>query len=162
MALWPIYKLSEMQFLISLNKLIASFLTKRQFKVSVECVLSSPKKIMAGVLQGSVLAPVLYSLYMNDAPEAPGVLLALFADDTCIYATEKHEHRVLNKLQHGLTAVGSWCLCWNIKVNEGKTQAIYFSRRRRIPKDDLQLNGRNITFVNSAKYLGVIFDRRLT
>jgi hypothetical protein len=37
---------------------------------------------------------------------------------------------VLNKLHRGLTAVGSWCQRWNIKINEGKTQAIYFSKRR--------------------------------
>jgi hypothetical protein len=49
-----------------------------------------------------------------------------------------------------------------MKINEGKTQAIYVSRRRRMPEDDLQPNGRNIPFVNSAKYLGVISDRRMT
>jgi hypothetical protein len=81
------------------------------------------------VPQGSVLAPILYSLYINDAPAAPGTHLALFADDTCIYATEKHERRVFKKLQRGLTAMGSWCQHWNIKINEGKAQAIYFSRR---------------------------------
>jgi hypothetical protein len=69
---------------------------------------------------------------------------------------------VLNKLQRGLTAVGSLCQRWNIKINDGKNQAIYFSKRRRIPGDKLQLNGRNIPFVNSVKYLGVIFDRRMT
>jgi hypothetical protein len=66
------------------------------------------------------------------------------------------------KLQRGLTAVGSWCQRWNIKINEGKTQAIYFSRRRRMPENDLQLNRRNIPFVNSVKYLGVTFDRKMT
>jgi hypothetical protein len=111
---------------------------------------------------GSVLFPVLYSLYINDVPAAPGIQLALFADDTSIYASEKHERRVLNKLQRCLTAVGSWCENWNIKINERNTQAIYFSRRRRTPENQLQLNGRNIPFVNSAKYLGVIFDRRMT
>jgi hypothetical protein len=60
-----------------------------KFKVSVEGQLSSPRQIAAGVPQGSVLAPVLYSLYINDVPTAPGIQLALFADDTCIYATEK-------------------------------------------------------------------------
>jgi hypothetical protein len=69
---------------------------------------------------------------------------------------------LLNKLQCGLTAVGSWCQRWNIKINEGETQAIYFSKRRRMPGDDLQLNRRNIPFVNRVKYLGVIFDRRMT
>jgi hypothetical protein len=31
-----------------------------------------------------------------------------------------------------------------------------------VPEDDLQLNGRNISFVNNVKYLVVIFDRRMT
>jgi hypothetical protein len=102
------------------------------------------------------------SFVSTDAPAAPGIHLAVFADDTCVYATEKHERRVLNKLQRSLIAVGSWCQRWNIKINKGKTRAIYFSKRRRMPGDDLQLNGRNILFVNSVKYLGVIFDRRMT
>jgi hypothetical protein len=111
------------------------------------------------VPQDSDLAPILYSLYINDAPGAPGIHHALFTDDTCVYAKDKHERRVLNKLQRGLNAVGSWCQRWNIKINEEKTRAIYFSKRRRMPWDDLQLNGRNFPFVNSVKYLGVIFDR---
>jgi hypothetical protein len=54
-----LYKLPELQFPISLIKLIASFLTKRKFKVSVEGKLSSPRKVEAGVPHGSVLSPVL-------------------------------------------------------------------------------------------------------
>jgi hypothetical protein len=157
-----VYKLSVLQFPISLIKLISSSLTNRKFKVSVEDELSSPRKVASGVPQGSFLDPVLYSLYINYAPAAPRIHLALFADDTCVYATEKHERRVLNKLQRGLTAVGSRCQRSNIKINEAKTQAIYFSKRRRMSRDDLQLNGRHIPFVNSVKYLGVIFDIRMT
>jgi hypothetical protein len=72
-------------------------------------------------------------IYINDALAAPGTHLALFADDTCIYATEKHERRVLCNLQRGFTAVNSWCERWNMKINEGKTQATYFSRRLKSP-----------------------------
>jgi hypothetical protein len=157
-----LYKLTELQFPISLIKLIASFLTNRKCKVSVEGELSSPRKVAAGVPQDSVLAPVLYSLYINDAPAAYGIHLVLFAADTCVYATEKHERRMLNKLQCGLTDVGSWCQRWTIKIREGKIQTIYFSKRRRMPGNDFQLNGRNIPFINSVKYHGVIFDRRMT
>jgi hypothetical protein len=57
-----------------------------------------PRKIATGVPQGSVHAPILYSLHINNAPAAPGTHLALFADDTCIYATEKHKRRVLWEL----------------------------------------------------------------
>jgi hypothetical protein len=104
----------------------------------------------------------LYNLYINESLAAPGTHLALFADDTCIYAKEKHEHRVLSKLQRGLTEARSWCERWNMKINEGKTQAICFSRRLTVAEDVLQLNGRNIPFVNNVTYLDVIFDRSVT
>jgi hypothetical protein len=53
-----------------------------------------------------------------------------------------------------------WTL--NIKINEEKTRAIYFSHQRRLPDSLLTLNGQNIPFVNNVKYLGVIFDKRMT
>jgi hypothetical protein len=82
-----LYKLTELQFPINLIKQIAYFLNNRKFKVSGEGEISSPRIVAAGVPQASVLAPVLYRLYINDAPAAPGINLALFADDTCVYAT---------------------------------------------------------------------------
>jgi hypothetical protein len=116
-----LYKLSELQLTISLIKLIASFLTNRKFTVSVDGELSSSRNVEAGVPQGFVLTSVIYSLYINYAPAAPGIHLALFADYTCVYASEKNERRLLNKFQRGLTAVGSWCHRWIMKINEGKT-----------------------------------------
>jgi hypothetical protein len=56
----------------------------------------------------------------------------------------------------------AWCERWNIKINEDKTQAIYFSHHRRPPDFLLTLNGWNIPFINSVRYLGVIFDKRMT
>jgi hypothetical protein len=56
----------------------------------------------------------------------------------------------------------TYCERWNIKINEEKTRGIYFSRIRRLPESHLALNGRNITFINSVKYLGVIFDKKVT
>jgi hypothetical protein len=76
--------------------------------------------------------------------------------------TETHERCVLCKLQRGLTAMKSWCERWNTDTNEGKCKTINFSRRIRFPDDVLQLNGRDIPFVNNVTYLGVTFDRRMT
>jgi hypothetical protein len=123
--------------------------------------MSPPREMQAGVPQGFVLSPTLY-IYINDAPQTPGVYLALFPDDTCLYPTERKEGYVLRKLLCGLDAIETWCEYWNIKINEGKTQAIYFSHRHRPPESHLKLNGRNIPFVNNVKYLGVIFDKRIT
>jgi hypothetical protein len=104
----------------------------------------------AGVPQGSVLSPTLSNLYITI-----GVILALYADGTCLYATER-------KFQHGLNSMAAWCERWNIKINEDKTRAIYFSHRIKPPETLLTLNGRNIPFVNCVKYLGLIFDKIIT
>jgi hypothetical protein len=53
--------------------------------------MSAPRIIKAGVPQGSVLSPTLFNMYVNDTPQAIGVHLALFADDTCLYAAERKE-----------------------------------------------------------------------
>jgi hypothetical protein len=107
----------------------------------------------AGVPQGSVLSPTLFNMYVNDTPPAIGVQLALFADDTCLYTSERKEGYVLRKRQRGLNSVEESSKRWNIKINEDKTQAIYFSHRIRPPESLLTLNERDMPFVNNVKYL---------
>jgi hypothetical protein len=43
-----------------------------------------------------------------------------------------------------------------------RLQAIYFSYRIRPPESLLTLNERNVPFVSNVKYLGVIFDKKIT
>jgi predicted SpoU family rRNA methylase len=81
-----------------------------------------------------------------------------------MYATDIKEGYVLRKLQRGLTPVEAWCERWNIKINENKSQVIYFSCRHGQIKIHLTVKGQNIHFVKDVKYLGVMetahrFDR---
>jgi hypothetical protein len=59
--------------------------------------------------------------------QTPGVYPALFADDTCLYATDHKEVFIIRKFQRGLSSIQTWCECWNIKINEDMMQGIYFS-----------------------------------
>jgi hypothetical protein len=93
-------------------------------------------------------------MYINDAPQTREFHLALIAD--------RKEGLVVRKLQRGLNSMEIWCERWNIKINEDNTEGIYCSRSRRPPGSTLSLNGRDIPFVNSAKYLDVIFARKVT
>jgi hypothetical protein len=157
-----LYNLLKMDFSASLIKRISSFLSNRKLSVLVEGEMSMPRIMKAGVPQGSVLSPTLFNMYTNDTPQTIGVYLALFADNTCLYATERKEGYVLKKLQCGLNSMAEWLKRWNIKINEDKTQAIYFSHIIRPPESVLTLNGWNIPFVNKVKYLSRIFDRKIT
>jgi hypothetical protein len=124
--------------------------------------MSTQRYMQAGVPQGSVLSPTLYNLYKNETLETHDIHLTLFVDDTCLYATERKEGYVLKKAQCGLNSMAACCERWEFEINEDNAQAIYFSHRNRPPYSLLTLNGRNIPFVNSVKYLGVIFDKKIT
>jgi hypothetical protein len=97
--------------------------------VEVEGEVSTPKDIQATLPQGSILSPTLYSMYINDMPQTPGVYLGLFTSDTCTYATDRKEGYILRKMQRVLGAIETLCEPCNIKINEDKTQTIHFSRR---------------------------------
>jgi hypothetical protein len=86
-----LYKVSKLKFSTDLIELIGSFISERKFGVSVEGEMSSPRVMQAGMPQGAVLSPTLFNMYINDAPLTKAVHISLFADDTCLYATDRKE-----------------------------------------------------------------------
>jgi hypothetical protein len=110
-----LYKLSTLEFSTILIKLISCFLSHTTFRVSVEGEVSTRRKMQTSVPQGYVLSLIL------------GVYVALFADDNCIYVTDRKKAHILSKLQRGLSPMESWYKCWNIELNDVITQAICFS-----------------------------------
>ena len=81
-------------FRISGNMLawIKSFLTGRRQRVVGNFVLSSWTPVTSGVPQGSVLGPLLFTLFVSDIPSMLKNLCLLFADDTKIHAALYDEH----------------------------------------------------------------------
>ena len=66
---------------------IRSFLTYRTQKVSIDPELSTPKDVISGVPQGTVLGPTLFLSYIYDIPDCikDGSSIKLFADDALMY-----------------------------------------------------------------------------
>lgn len=156
-----IFKLFNLGLPDRLVLIIRDYLSDRCFRYRVEGTLSDPRPVRAGVPQGSVLAPLLFTLYTSDIPRYPQVELALFADDTALYASNSNSSRVCIRLQAALNALGVWFRKWRIEVNPTKSAAVYFSRGFPQPKT-LTLFNKPIPWVKSARYLGVILDSRLT
>lgn len=160
-----IYKLSDLNFPIYTQKIIKSFLNKRSFSVYVENTSSEIRNIPAGLPQGSVLSPLLYSIYTSDIDIKRNHEAAFYADDSMILCKGKLSNAITKQLSECLKRAEKYFNKWKIKINHEKTQAIIFpfnKSPKRIPNADLQMHGNIIEIKNSIKYLGVIIDSKLT
>ena len=100
-----------------LLKWFESFLVGRRQCVCINATLSSWTQVNSGVPQGSVLGPLLFSLYVNELPSLVSSSLVMFADDIklygCIRSPEDYSH-----LQHDIDILlqwsKKWLLCFNV------------------------------------------------
>lgn len=83
-------------------QIIDSFLNCRLFAVKYDNKISSTRKMMAGVPQGSYLSPSLFSIYTNDIPVLDKVIVVLFADDTMFTVKNHNTNKTIIHLQRKL------------------------------------------------------------
>lgn len=156
-----LHKLLNIGVPIQLVKLIQSYLKNRYFKVYIGSAFSSMFNVPAGVPQGSVLGPYLFLVYLNDIPKQPRTHLACFADDTASFSSSNDTELSVGRLQLSLNLLSEFFKKWKLKLNEAKTEAIIFTRKRQPPKTQLILNDHKIPWSNTVKYLGVILDPKV-
>ncbi len=142
---------------------IADFLNARTFEVKIGIIRSVIKELENGSSQGSNVSPLLFLCMINDLPEILfEVETALFADDDTIYKAGKNVYLLERKIQGALNALTQWCRTWGFKVNTAKTHAVLFTHATRIYQIKLEINGVPIKEEGSTRFLGALFDRRLT
>ncbi len=141
-----------------------NYLTERMQCVSVENFTSTELKINKGVPQGSILAPVLFSLYINDmGQEINTAKINLYADDTIIYTVAQSMNQAIELLQDSFRSLQFSLIKLKLVLNANKTKYMFFTRCRTkitVPPI-LTLEGDYIERVNSYKYLGIWLDERL-
>ncbi len=160
-----LHKLLKFNFPMVLIKIIQSFLKERHYYVQIFDSKSSSYNIPAGLPQGSALSPVLYNVYTSDVHLVNGCNLAQFADDTSTYYSHTDPNIVMRKLENSVKRLKVYFEKWKIKVNDAKTQAIFFTKRRAtrfLPDRNLCLNSTSIEWSDCIKYLGVMLDKKLT
>jgi hypothetical protein len=121
------YKLMALIFPSYLVKIIQSYLRCRTFEASFQAATSSRRGMRAGVAQGGLISPVLFSLYVNDMPvPSHHVKLGLYADDTAA----RKPVLLVSYLESYLADFELWLRKWRIAINVSKSMAMLFTRRR--------------------------------
>ena len=145
-----------------------SYLSDRVQCIKIGSILSDAKKLLYGVPQGSVLGPILFSLYTTPLSKViqnhPGISFQFYADDTQLYVhlTHKNVASALDKLSHCLEDVKRWLSTNKLKLNPDKTEFIVFgskSQREKLNQSfPVNILGNLKSPTDAVRNLGVWFD----
>ena len=150
--------------------LIASYLLNRTQSVSIQSHSSPPFSIFTGIPQGSVLGPLLFSLYASPVSQIftkAMISYHLYADDTQIYISfsPNQSHDSLSLLSSTLDEVYAWLTSNRLSVNPSKTEFLIIGnpqQRNKIQSSLIVFCGNVISPSESARNLGVTFDSILS
>lgn len=156
-------KLSKFNFSHNAVSWIESYLRDRTQSVSVNNCRSDSLTLTSGVPQGSMLGPLLFSLYINDLPTVCSEAECLmYADDTVFFVHGRTKDTVAVKLTKTMSCVTTWLQECCLQLNVSKTVAMYFTKINRVsPDPDIHVNGEKIQ-ISQYKYLGLIIDSQLS
>ena len=143
-------------------KWFSSFLSDRCQATLVDGKLSNFSALHAGVPQGAILSPLLFSVYMNDIP-SPAHSTNLFADDTSSYVVCKTASVVSSRLQSQINVISEWFQTWLLSVNIGKSAVMVFRSHRMTPvQAQVAIDSVAIPQVTAHRHLGLVFNETLT
>ena len=144
---------------------IQGFLQNRQFQVRLGSHFTRLFDQEMGVPQGSILSVTLFAMKINSIVKnlSPGVECSLYVDDFLICYRSKFVHTIERHLQRSLYKLQEWIDSNGFKFSQTKTVCVHFCRLRKTHPDPLLLlNGTPIPVVEQVKFLGLIFDKKLS
>ena len=148
-----------------LPNLIKAFLTDRKFQVRIGTTLSDIQQQEEGVPQGSILSVTLFNIKINSITNCLnlGVDSYLYVDDFCITSKSKYIRTAEHQLQQSINKINKWATINGFKISKTKTQCVHFCQLRKMHNDPtLKLDDSEIPVVSQYKFLGIIFDRKLS
>ena len=143
-----------------------SFLSDRRACVVFQNHKSRSFRVRRGVPQGSVLGPVLFSLFINDLPASLpySVSCSPYADDLAIWSSSSSVPTAMEATQGALFRLERWSEYWCVPLNPSKCESSFFSvdPHQANLHPNLLLLGSRLRFNSTPTFLGVIFDRTLS
>ena len=140
-------------------KWLESFLVGRRQRVRVNSALSDWTEVRSGIPQGSVLGPLLFTLFINDLPSVATSTSDLFADDTKVHRPVSTQEDA-KTLQDDIDAMHDWSTRWQLPFNDQKCKVVHYGRQNQ--KHSYKMNETVIAEDKQEKDLGITFDQNLT
>ena len=145
-----------------------SYLSGRTHSVKIGSTLSHPASLQYGVPQGSVLGPILFSLYTNTISSIihshSSIDFHFYADDTQLYISlspANFSHSI-KKLKNCLNDIQNFMFTNKLKLNPDKTEFILIgshkNRKQLLPHFPISILGNQVSPAQSVRNLGVVFD----
>ena len=146
-----------------------SYMHNRQQYVEIENTKSTTETITTGVLQGSILGPLLFLIYINDlALASTKCSPIMYADDTTLLSTlqnftSNHSNNSLSyNVNVELTKITQWLAVNRLSLNANKTKMMIFnSKQNKLSINEIpiiKINDMPIERVTEFKFLGVLID----
>ena len=140
--------------------------------VRLKGTLSDYFNCPAGLKQGCIASPLLFSFFINDLaneinnsdikgvqlfPDQVEILILLFADDVALCS------ETVCRLQRQLNILSKYCDESKLKVNSQKTKIMVFKNGGRLSRNERwTFNGHETCVVNHFSYVGVTFSSKLS
>ena len=121
----------------------------------------TPTHTHSGVPHGSVLAPIMFLVYINDFTEGVSSYISLFADDAKLLRKIRN-HKDCEELQNDINKIYEWSMIWEMEFNAKICRVLEMGRSAMRPSWIYKLVHNIISIAKEEKDLGVVIQDNLS
>ena len=140
---------------------ITDFLQNREMRTIIKDEKSGWCKVISGVPQGTVLAPVMFLVYINDMVEEVDSYISLFADDAKLLKRVEN-NTDCEMLQNDLNKIYEWSKRWEMEFNANKCKVMELGKSKRRQTKQYTMGEVEIMKTKEEKDLGITISENLS